>query len=70
MSPLNVSLIFSTEIIMTMAVSPLLVSLFGVEPETVTPLRVLGALVMVCGILTADSGVTDAVKRRLNRGKT
>ena len=43
---------------------------FGVEPETVTPLRVLGALVMVCGILTADSGVTDAVKRRMSRGKT
>ncbi len=69
-SPLNVSLIFSTEIIMTMAVSPLLVMLFGVEPETVTPLRVLGALVMVCGILTADSGVTDAVRRRLSHGKT
>lgn len=69
-SPLNVSLIFSTEIIMTMAVSPLLVLLFHVEPETITPLRVLGALLMVCGILTADSGVTDAVRRRLGRGKS
>ncbi len=69
-SPLNVSLIFSTEIIMTMAVSPLLVMLFGVEPEEITPLRVLGALVMVCGILIADSGVTDAVRRRLSHGKT
>ena len=69
-SPLNVSLIFSTEIIMTMAVSPLLVMLFQVEPEKITPLRILGALIMLCGILTADSSVTDAIKRRLSRGKT
>ena len=69
-SPLNVSLIFSTEIIMTMAVSPLLVTLFNVEPDQITPLRILGALVMVLGILTADSGVTDAVRRRLSHGKS
>ncbi len=69
-SPLNVSLIFSTEIIMTMAVSPLLVMLFNVEPERITPLRVVGALVMVFGILTADSSVSDAIRRRLNHGKS
>ena len=55
---------------MTMAVSPLLVMLFQVEPEKITPLRILGALIMLCGILTADSSVTDAIKRRLSREKS
>ncbi len=68
-SPLNVSLIFATEIIMTMLASPLLARFFGTEPELITPLRVLGALLMVGGVLTADSTVTDAVQRRLGNGK-
>ena len=68
-SPLNVSLIFATEIIMTMAASPVLAALFGTQPEKVTPLRVLGAVVMVTGILVADSTVTDTVGRRLKHGK-
>lgn len=68
-SPLNVSLIFATEIIMTMLASPLLAMVFGTEAEKITPLRVLGAVVMVCGILVADSSVTDALRRRLQHGK-
>lgn len=68
-SPLNVSLIFATEIIMTMLASPLLAMIFGTEAEKITPLRVLGAVVMVCGILVADSSVTDALRRRLQHGK-
>ena len=63
-SPLSVSLIFSTEIIMTMLASPLLAALFGTEAEPITPLKLLGALVMVCGILLADSAVVDRLKRR------
>ncbi len=68
-SPLNTSLIFSTEIIMTMVMSPVLAILFGTSPEVITPLKIIGAIIMVAGILAADSTVTDAIKRRFRREK-
>lgn len=68
-SPLNTSLIFSTEIIMTMLMSPVLALLFGTQPERITPLRLAGAGVMVVGILLADPSVTGALKRRLRHEK-
>ena len=64
-SPLNTSLIFSTEIIITMLMSPVLALLFGTQPERITALRLAGAGVMVLGILLADPSVTGALKRRL-----
>ena len=63
-SPLNVALIFSTEIIMTMLLSPVLARLLGTQKETITPLRVLGAAVMMCGILIADPAFVDRLRRR------
>ncbi len=68
-SPLNVSLIFSTEIIMTMLVSPFLTRLLGTEPDRITPLRVIGALLMMGGILISDSDVAESLKRRLKHEK-
>lgn len=68
-SALSVSLIFSTEIIMTMAVSPVLTAVFGSAPEKITVLRVIGAVVMVAGILLADSTVFGALERRLRHEK-
>lgn len=69
-SPLNTSLIFSSEIIITMLMSPVLFLLFGTEPEVITPLKVVGAVVMVFGILFADPSFIAAVRRRFQRGKT
>ena len=69
-SPLNTSLIFSTEIIITMLMSPVLALLFGTQPERITPLRLAGAGVMVLGILLADPSVTGALKRRLRHEKS
>ena len=68
-SPLNTSLIFSTEIIMTMFMSPILTLLFGTAPEVITPLRVIGAVFMVIGILAADSTVYNAILRRFKHEK-
>ncbi len=68
-SPLNVSLIFSTEIIMTMLASPFLARLLGTEPDRITPLRVIGAFLMMAGILVADSAVAESLKRRLKHEK-
>ena len=63
-SPLNTSLIFSTEILITMVMSPVLSLLFGTVPETITAYKVIGAALMIAGILAADSTVTDSIKRR------
>lgn len=68
-SPLNTSLIFSTEIIITMLMSPVLSLLFHTQPEAITPLRMAGAIVMVAGILLADPSVTGTLKRRLGHEK-
>ena len=55
-SPLNTSLIFSTEIIMTMAVSPLMARLFGTPPEHINALRIAGSVLIVFGLLVTEPG--------------
>lgn len=68
-SPLSSSLIFSTEIIMTMLMSPVLAYLFGTAKESVTFMQAAGAVIMVAGILLADSGVFTAVIQGLKKIK-
>ncbi|MCR5253657.1 MAG: DMT family transporter [Treponema sp.] len=68
-SPLSTSLIFSTEIIMTMLMSPVLAFLFGTEKEIITPMRALGASVMVVGVLLADSSVYTAIIQGIKKLK-
>ena len=53
-SPLNTSLIFSTEIIMTMAVSPLLAEFLGTPPDIITLPRIIGGFVIVFGIMMTE----------------
>lgn len=53
-SPLNTSLIFSTEIVMTMAVSPLLAPISGMPPEKITVLKIAGSVLIVAGLLITD----------------
>lgn len=68
-SALNTSLIFSTEIIITMLMSPLLALLFGTEPESITPMRAIGSVLMVAGVLAADGSVASALRRRFSHEK-
>lgn len=68
-SALNTSLIFSSEIVITMLMSPVLALLFGTVAEDITPWKVAGAIVMVTGILLADTSFTTAVKRRFAHEK-
>lgn len=60
-SPLSSSLIFSTEIIMTMLMSPVLAFIFGTEKEIITPMKAIGAGIMVAGVLLADNSVYTAI---------
>ncbi len=67
-SPIDTSLIFSTEIIMTMVFSPLLAYIFDIPKEDITVLRVLGGLLVILGILIADEKIyikiTSVFKRK------
>jgi drug/metabolite transporter (DMT)-like permease len=65
-SALNTSLIFATEIIMTMIATPFLTKLFNLQGEegNITSLRIAGAAIMVIGILASDSSVTDALLKK------
>ena len=62
-SPLNTSLIFSTEIVMTMLVSPLLASLFGTEADAITPLEIAGSILIVSGLVLIEPGFLAAGKK-------
>ena len=59
---IQVSLIFSTEIIFTLLLSPLLSILLGSQPEQIDLAKVLGCLVIVSGILVADGTVWKSLR--------
>ena len=52
---------------MTMFMSPILTLVFGSDPEQITLLKAAGGVVMVMGILAADSSVVESIKRRFVR---
>ena len=62
-SAFNTSLIFSTEILMTMLMSPVLARVFGTEAEQITGLKLFGGVLLVAGILIADPAVTEHFRR-------
>ena len=63
-TPLNTSLIFSTEVVMTTALSPLLTRLFGLEPESISLLRVIGCGLIVAGVLTSEPAFLEALREK------
>ena len=69
-SPLNTSLIFSTEIIMTMAVSPVLAEFLGTEPEIITWPKVAGGVAIVLGIMMTEPAFFAWLRRLVIREKT
>lgn len=65
-SPLSASLIFSTAIIMTMAVSPVMTKILGIPPEIITLPKIIGSVLMIAGILMTEPEFF-ALLRRLAR---
>ncbi|MBB5225438.1 DMT family transporter [Treponema ruminis] len=59
-SALETSLIFSTEIIMTMFMSPVLALVFSTKAEEITIGHIIAAGFMIAGVLAADSSVQKA----------
>ncbi len=62
-SPVNAALIFSTEILMTMAVSPIIAAFIGTEPEIITPLKAAGGIAIVLGIMMTEPKFFGALRR-------
>ncbi len=67
-TPLNTSLIFSTEIIITMAISPLMTQFFGTPPESITTLKIAGGVVAVLGLLMTEPAIFGAIKKFFSAG--
>lgn len=65
-SPLSASLIFSTAIIMTMAVSPMMTKILGIPPEIITWPKIIGSVFMIAGILMTEPEFF-ALLRRITR---
>ena len=66
-SALETSLIFSTEIIMTMLMSPVLAHVFKTQSEPITPLHLAAGIIMIAGVLMADSSVQSSFKKQINK---
>ena len=62
-TPLNTSLIFSTEIIMTLLTSPLIARFLGTKPEIITWPKIFGGVVIVLGICMTEPQFFAAVRR-------
>ena len=62
-TPLNTSLIFSTEIIMNMLTSPIIARFLGTKPEIITWPKILGGVVIVLGILMTEPQFFAAMRR-------
>lgn len=62
-TPLNTSLIFSTEIIMNMLTSPIIARFLGTKPEIITWPKILGGVVIVLGILMTEPQFLAAMRR-------
>ena len=66
-SPINTSLIFASEIVMTLFLSAFISNYFGFRQaiEPVTFIKCVGAFLMVFGILICDNNFYDFLKRKI-----
>ena len=66
-SALSASLIFSTAIIMTMAVSPVITKILGIAPEVITWPKIIGSVFMIAGILMTEPEFFALLRRLIHR---
>ena len=66
-SPINTSLIFASEIVMTLFLSASISNYFGFrqEMQPITPIKCVGAFLMVFAILICDNNFYEFLKRKL-----
>lgn len=61
-SPLSTAMILSTETVMLMAISPVLTAFLGTPPEIITVTKVIGAFVMILGIMLTEPAFVSFLK--------
>ena len=66
-SPINTSLIFASEIVMTLFLSSLISNYFGFRQdiEPIALVKILGAFLMVFGILICDNNFYNSLKHKI-----
>lgn len=62
-SALNASLLFSFEIVFTLLTSMFLPAMLGSEPETITPFKLAGCVLILLGVLTSDGAILQWRKK-------
>ena len=65
-SPLNVVMIFSSELVMTLFLAPFLANRFGVEADEITFVKVVGSIVLIFGLLMIEPEFIKLVRRIRN----
>lgn len=68
-SAIQVSLVFSTEIIFTLALSPILAKLMDATPEPMDAFKAAGCVMIISGVLAADKNVISAISSMACQGR-
>ena len=68
-TPLNTSLVFSTEVVMTTLTSPIFARFLGTAADVITLPKIIASLLIVLGVITAEPAFFGAVKRLFVRAK-
>lgn len=63
-SALNTSLIFSTEVVITLLLSPLLANFLHMEASPITPVKLIGCIIIVVGVLSSDGTLQHLARRK------
>ena len=66
-SPLNTSLIFSSEIVMTMLVSPVIAAMFNIAPEVITSFKIAGSILIIFGLLVIEPELINKIRSFLQK---
>jgi len=65
-SPLNTSLIFASEIVMAMLISPVLSAILDTTPDIITPLKIIGSSLIILGLVIMEPEFLKTVKNLLH----
>ncbi len=63
-SPINVSILFSTEIVMTLFISPFVAYFMEITSMHITGFKIAGCCIIIMGVLVSDGTVIDLLKNR------
>jgi len=63
-SAMNTALIFSTDVVVSLLMSPFLVMLFGGVSEPITVFKSVGCALIIIGVVYADGSIAQLIRKR------